>query len=121
MTGEHGRIVQLRLISKPASENSLDNFWSSDMFFFFFSNLCSYFLQQVSLSLFSGLHFCERMLCKNLFFIQLNLAQRVSRELSDQLVFLHHYRYWSINTDLIDGDDHWEKKLNVVGAAIDVY
>ena len=81
---------------KPASERSLDNFWSSDNL----SNRCSYsckrFHCRSSLACISARASCVRISCLS----SRPDAERFLQELSDQLVILQSYplplrRYWA--------------------------
>ena len=106
----HGRAQKICPLStnlKHASEHSLDNFW----FFCDFFEIVARILAIGFIVALVGLHFSERKLCKNFLFYPFDLVLWVSPQLSDQ----------SAKTDLIDGDDHLEKQLNVLRTDTEVY
>ena len=103
MTEEHRSIVQRRLISNLLRSTV----WITSVFWKFFKSLLV-FLQQVSLSLSTGLRFCKRRLCKNLHFIQLTWCFGFLHSSLTNWLFFNHVRYCSVKTELIDGDDNLE-------------
>ena len=65
-------------------------------------------------------HFCEWRLCENFLFIQLTWCNGIPWSSPTNWWFFNHIHCCPVKTELIDGDDHLKKQLNVLRASVEV-